>query len=106
MDMLGIAAQPTNSLPHSFFAYANKGHYTQYNITASESSQMKKITRQETRDKIVGSILGSLRIEDLQPSAEVIAGMKACIAGQDTTQHLLEQAKKRHAKIHENNFHS
>lgn len=66
---------------------------------------MKKITRQEARDKIVGSILGSLRIEDLQPSTEVIAGMKACVAGQDTTQHLLVQVKSRHAKIRENNFH-
>lgn len=67
---------------------------------------MKKITRQEARDKIVGSILGTLRIEQLQPSAEVVEGMKACVAGQDTTQHLLEQAKSRHAKIRENNFHS
>ena len=37
---------------------------------------MKKISRQEVRDKTVGSILGTLRIEQLQPSAEVIAGMK------------------------------
>lgn len=60
---------------------------------------MKKISRQEAREKIVGCILGTLRIEQLQPSAEVVAGMKACIAGQGTTQHLLEQAKSRHAKI-------
>ncbi len=34
---------------------------------------MKKITRQEARDKIVGSILRTLRIEQLQPTAEVVA---------------------------------
>lgn len=38
---------------------------------------MRKITKQEARSRAVGSVLGTLRIEKLQPSKEVVSGMKA-----------------------------
>lgn len=60
---------------------------------------MKKITRAEMRAKAVGNVLGSLRIEKLTPSNLVVSGMKSCVLGQDTPQHLLQEAIKRHAQI-------
>jgi hypothetical protein len=60
---------------------------------------MKKITKQEARSRVVNSILGTLRIEKLQPSSEVVSGMKACILGHDTTSHVLEGVMNRHVKV-------
>jgi hypothetical protein len=60
---------------------------------------MKKITRQEMRARAVGSILGTLRIEKLTPSKDVVTGMKACVAGRETTKHILEEVMSRHAKV-------
>jgi len=61
---------------------------------------MRKITRQEARTRAVGSVLGTLRIERLQPSNEVVSGMRACILGRDTTSHVLEGVISRHVKVH------
>jgi hypothetical protein len=60
---------------------------------------MRKITKQEARTRVVGSVLGTLRIERLQPSEEVILGMRACVLGRDTTSHLLEEIMSRHVKV-------
>jgi hypothetical protein len=60
---------------------------------------MRKITRQEARTRAVGSVLGTLRIERLQPSNEVISGMRACVVGRDTTSHVLEGIMSRHVKV-------
>ncbi len=51
------------------------------------------------RLRTVNSVLGSLRIEKLQPSPTVVAGMKSCVLGEDTPQHLLQETIKRHAQI-------
>lgn len=61
---------------------------------------MKTITKQEARTRAVDSILGTLRIEKLHPSNEVISGMRACVLGRDTTSHILEGVISRHVKVH------
>ncbi len=60
---------------------------------------MKTISKQEMRSKRVGNVLASLRIEKLQPSAEVVRGLNACMAGQETTTNLQQQVMKRHGSL-------
>ena len=60
---------------------------------------MKTISKQEIRRKVVGNVLASLRIEKLQPSAEVAHGLNACMAGQETTANLHQQVMKRHVSL-------
>jgi hypothetical protein len=60
---------------------------------------MKKISKAKARNKTVDSILGTLRIEKLQPSSAVISGMRSCVLGQESTQHLLQEAISSHVKI-------
>ena len=60
---------------------------------------MKIITKQEVRRKRVGNVLASLRIEKLQPSAEVVRGLNACVAGQETTSNLRQQVIARHVTL-------
>jgi len=60
---------------------------------------MKTISKQEVRRKVVGNVLASLRIEKLQPSAEVVRGLNACMAGQETTANLHQQVMKRHVSL-------
>lgn len=60
---------------------------------------MKTITKLQVRKKRVGNVLASLRIEKLQPSPEVVDGLNACMAGQDTTTHLREQVMHRHVTL-------
>ena len=61
---------------------------------------MRTITKQEARARAVDSVLGTLRIEKLQPSDEVISGMRACVLGRDTTSHVMEGVINRHVKVH------
>lgn len=61
---------------------------------------MRTITKQEARNRAVNSVLGTLRIEKLQPSDEVISGMRACVLGRDTTSHVMEGVINRHVKVH------
>ena len=51
---------------------------------------------------MVGSILASLRIEQLVPSAVVIDGMKACVAGTNTTEKLLADIVSQHVTLRRN----
>jgi hypothetical protein len=60
---------------------------------------MKTITKQQMRQKMVGNVLAHLRIEKLQPSPEVVRGLNACVAGQDTTAHLRQQIISRHVTL-------
>lgn len=60
---------------------------------------MKKISRQSARNKAVGNILASLRIEQLTPSATVIQGMKACVAGDETTCNVLAGIMRQHVTL-------
>lgn len=60
---------------------------------------MKKITRQTAHTKAVGNIVASLRIEQLTPSDFVVAGMRDCMSGKNTTTHLLEEVKRRHVTL-------
>ena len=59
---------------------------------------MKTISKQQVRQKTVSNVLASLRIEKLQPSAEVVLGLNACMNGQETTAHLRQQILSRHVK--------
>jgi len=63
---------------------------------------MKRISKQAARGKVVGSILASLRIEQLTPSEEVVKGMKACIAGEETTEHVLAEVIRQHVTLRRN----
>lgn len=63
---------------------------------------MKKISKQAARDKAVESILASLRIEQLTPSAAVINGMKACVAGKETTENLLARVIRQYVTTGQN----
>ncbi len=60
---------------------------------------MKTISKQQIRQKTVANVLAHLRIEQLQPSAEVVRGLNACMAGQDTTAHLHQQVMHRHVTL-------
>lgn len=60
---------------------------------------MKKITRKAMHAKAVGNVVASLRIEQLTPSSFVVIGMEACVAGKDTTIHLLKEVKRRHVTL-------
>lgn len=60
---------------------------------------MKTITKLQVRKKRVGNVLASLRIEKLQPSPEVVRGLNACMAGQDTTAHLRQQVISHHVTL-------
>ncbi len=63
---------------------------------------MKTISKQAVRERMVGSILASLRIEQLVPSAVVIDGMKACVAGTNTTEKLLADIVSQHVTLRRN----
>ena len=63
---------------------------------------MKTISKQQVRLKTVSNVLSSLRIEKLQPSPEVVRGLNACMAGQDTTAHLHQQVISRHVTLRRN----
>lgn len=60
---------------------------------------MKTVSKQQVRQKAVANVLAHLRIERLQPSPEVVRGLNACVAGQDTTAHLHQQVMDRHAPL-------
>lgn len=60
---------------------------------------MKTISKQQVRQKTVSNVLASLRMEKLQPSPEVVRGLNACMAGQDTTMHLRQQVINRHVTL-------
>lgn len=60
---------------------------------------MKTISKQQVRQKTVSNVLASLRIEKLQPSAEVVRGLNACMDGQETTAHLRQQVIQRHVTL-------
>lgn len=60
---------------------------------------MKTISKQQVRQKTVSNVLASLRMEKLQPSPEVVRGLNACMAGQDTTVNLRQQVISRHVTL-------
>jgi hypothetical protein len=60
---------------------------------------MKTISKQQVRQKTVSNVLAFLRIERLQPSAEVVRGLSACMDGQETTAHLRQQILNRHVTL-------
>ena len=60
---------------------------------------MKKISKQAMRRKTVDSILASLRMEQLVPSEEVIKGMRAWAAGEETTDNILNGVIRRHVTL-------
>ena len=60
---------------------------------------MKKISKQAARSKAVGNVLASLRIEQLAPSDYVVKGMKACLAGTETTANVLQEVMRRHVTL-------
>ena len=60
---------------------------------------MKKISRQAAREKAIDSIIASLRIEQLTPSATVVQGLRACLAGSETTSKVLAEVITQHVKV-------
>lgn len=60
---------------------------------------MKTISKQAARDKTIGNIVASLRIEDLAPRPAVIAGLKACMAGKATTDTVLAGVIRHHVAL-------
>lgn len=60
---------------------------------------MKTISKQAVRNKAIGNVLASLRIERLAPSATVVQAMQACMDGQETTANVLQQVKQRHVAL-------
>lgn len=60
---------------------------------------MKKISREMAHQKALGNVLASLRIESLVPSLAVISGMQSCLAGHNTTAHVLQEVVDRHVKV-------
>ena len=68
-------------------------------LNSAKVKKMKKISKQSVREKSVSNVLASLNIEQLTPSATVIKGMQACIAGTTTTDRLLADVISRHVAI-------
>jgi hypothetical protein len=60
---------------------------------------VKKISKQAARERVVGSLLASLRIEKLTPSDTVVQGMRACMAGEETTRNLLAGIAQQHVAL-------
>ncbi len=60
---------------------------------------MKTISKTEMRQKAVGNVLASLRIEQLQPSEGVVQGMRACVSGQETTANLRQRVIRQHVSL-------
>lgn len=60
---------------------------------------MRTISKQEARRKAVANVLAHLRMEHLQPSPEVIQGLNACMAGQETTEQVHQRVIKRHVTL-------
>jgi hypothetical protein len=60
---------------------------------------MKKISKQVARGKTVGNILASLRIEGLEPSPAVIRDLRACMAGEITTDKTLAKVMRLHVPL-------
>jgi hypothetical protein len=60
---------------------------------------MKKISKKEIRDKLVGNVLASLRIEQLSPGHYVVEGMRACVSGKETTANVLQEVMRRHVTL-------
>jgi hypothetical protein len=60
---------------------------------------MKTVTRRYVRSKRVAGVLASLRIEDLTPSPEVVAGLTALMQGKTTTAELIEKVRLKHVTL-------
>ncbi len=60
---------------------------------------MKKISKMAMRQKAVGNVLASLRIERLQPSDAVVQGMMACVSGQETTANVRRRVMHQHVSL-------
>ncbi|QDQ28021.1 hypothetical protein FNU76_17640 [Chitinimonas arctica] len=60
---------------------------------------MKKITPQAAYGKAVDNVLATLRIEHLRPSPVVEQGLRDCVAGKDTTEHVLKGVIQRHVTL-------
>lgn len=60
---------------------------------------MKKISKLATRQKAVSSVLASLRIEQLTPSASVVKGLRTYLAGETTTAKLLADVMSHHVAV-------
>lgn len=68
------------------------------NLPSSETS-MRKISKQAAREKAVGNVLASLKIESLVPSPEVVSGLHACIERKDSTDNVLAKVLRRHVTL-------
>jgi hypothetical protein len=60
---------------------------------------MKKISKQEARNKTVENVLASLRMEQLTPSDFVVKGLNACMAGKKSTDELLQEVLRHHVTL-------
>lgn len=65
---------------------------------ATDGCDVKKITQQVARSKAVANVLASLRLADLKPRCSAIAGMNACMNGNEATANLLQEVRRTHAK--------
>ena len=59
---------------------------------------MKKISRTDAREKIIDNMIASLRIERLTPSDAVVQDLRDCLAGKETTDHVLARVMSQHIK--------
>ncbi len=60
---------------------------------------MKKISKQATRQKAVGNVLATLRIEQLKPSPSVVQGLRTYLAGNTTADQLLADVMSHHVAV-------
>lgn len=63
---------------------------------------MKQISRKAARDKFIDSMIASLGIEKLTPSETVVQGLRDCLAGKETTDHVLAAVMLLHVKVRRN----
>ena len=78
--------------------FTNSHDFNRY-ATLFEGLKMKKITKLSANRKAVANVIASLRIEQLKPSQAVVTSLHNCVAGTDTTQHVLEGVIKRHVTL-------
>jgi hypothetical protein len=82
----------------SVFTNSDKRQVTRV-VNSAVGGKVKKISREAAREKAIDSIIASLRIEQLTPSATVVQGLRACVAGTETTSHVLAGVIHQHVTV-------
>lgn len=60
---------------------------------------MKTVTKNQVRQKLVGSVVASLKVEKLKPNAHVVTALNACVDQGGSTQLLIDDVLARNVSL-------